>query len=177
MRPSLSRNPAGANHSAAAIRCFCLCFSRNAKSGTRPRVCAFVRWCGKRGEAMWLALAAIRLLRRKDLAASHYSFRSSVSPSSACLAGGPAFKGRRPMSTIAAAAQTADRIDYWIRRHVIQYCYGTHPSQSQTKFNSARDRRVGLLAIGQCLKDQYDALATRMPRHLAALVHQLETQR
>jgi hypothetical protein len=24
------------------------------------------------------------------------------------------------MSAIAAAAQTADRIDYWIRRHVIQ---------------------------------------------------------
>jgi hypothetical protein len=67
------------------------------------------------------------------------------------------------MSTIAAAAQTADRIDYWIRRHVIQYCYGTHPSQSQTKFNSARDRRVGLLAIGQCLKEQYDTLATPMP--------------
>jgi hypothetical protein len=61
------------------------------------------------------------------------------------------------MSTVAAAAQTADRVDYWIRRHVIQYCYGTHPSQSQSKFNSARDRRVGLLAIGQCLKEQYDA--------------------
>ena len=64
------------------------------------------------------------------------------------------------MSTVAAAAQTADRIDYWIRRHVIQYCYGTHPSQSRSKFNPARDRRVGLLAIGQCLKEQYDALAT-----------------
>jgi hypothetical protein len=62
------------------------------------------------------------------------------------------------MSAIAAAAQTADRIDYWIRRHVIQYCYETHSSQSQIKLNSARDRRVGLLAIGQCLKDQYDAL-------------------
>ena len=81
------------------------------------------------------------------------------------------------MSAIAAAAQRADRIDYWIRRHVIQYCYETHSSQSQTKFNSARDRRVGLLAIGQCLKDQYDALWTPMPRHLAALVEQLETQR
>ena len=81
------------------------------------------------------------------------------------------------MSTIAAAAQTADRIDYWIRRHVIQYCYGSHPSQSQTKFNSARDRRVGLLAIGQFLKEQYDALTTPMPRHLAALVQQLEMQR
>ena len=79
------------------------------------------------------------------------------------------------MSTIAAAAQTADRIDYWVRRHLIQYCYGKHPSQSQT--NSARDRRVGLLAIGQCLKDQYDALATPMPRHLAVLVSQLEMQK
>ncbi len=56
------------------------------------------------------------------------------------------------MSTVAAAAQTADRIDFWIRRHVIQYCYGTHPSQSQSKFNPSRDRRVGLSAIGQCLK-------------------------
>jgi hypothetical protein len=81
------------------------------------------------------------------------------------------------MSTTAATAQTADRIDYWIRRHVIPYCHGTHPSQSQIKFNSARDRRVGLSAIGQCLKDQYDALASPMPRHLAALVEQLETQR
>jgi hypothetical protein len=79
------------------------------------------------------------------------------------------------MSTIAAAAQTADGIDYWIRRHVIPYCHGT--SQSQIEFNSARDRRVGLSAIGQCLKDQYDAVASPMPRHLAALVEQLETQR
>ncbi len=89
------------------------------------------------------------------------------------------------MSTVAAAAQTADRIDYLIRRHVIPYCYETHPSQSlcyethpsqsQSKFNPARDRRLGLLAIGQCLKEQYDALWTPMPRHLAALVEQLET--
>jgi hypothetical protein len=81
------------------------------------------------------------------------------------------------MSTIAATAQTADRSNYWIRRHVIPYCDGTHPSQSQIKCNSARDRRVGLSAIGQCLEDQYDALATPMPRHLAALVEQLEMQR
>lgn len=74
------------------------------------------------------------------------------------------------MSTIAAAAQTADHIDYWIRRHVTQYCYGTHSS----RFNSARERRVGLSAIGQCLKDQYDALATPIPSHLAALVKQLD---
>jgi hypothetical protein len=78
------------------------------------------------------------------------------------------------MSTIATAARTADRIDNWIRRHVIVSCYGTHPPQS--KLNSARDRRVGLSAIGQCLKDQYDALATPVPLHLAALLKQLETQ-
>jgi hypothetical protein len=81
------------------------------------------------------------------------------------------------MSTIALAAQTADRIDYWIRQHVIQYCYGSHPSRSQSKINSARDRRVGLLAVGQCLKEQYDALATPVPPQLAALVRQLETQK
>jgi hypothetical protein len=79
------------------------------------------------------------------------------------------------MSTIAAAAQTADRIDYWIRRHVIQ-C-GNHPSQCQSKFNPTRARHVGLSAIWQCLKHQYDALATPMPRHLAALVEQLEMQK
>ena len=81
------------------------------------------------------------------------------------------------MSTIAAAAQTADRIDYWIRRHVIQYCYRTHPLSKPHLVNSARDRRVGLLAIGQCLKEQYDTLATPMPRHLAVLVNQLEMQK
>jgi hypothetical protein len=32
-------------------------------------------------------------------------------------------------------------------------------------------------AIGQCLKDQYDAVATPIPSHLAALVKQLETQK
>jgi hypothetical protein len=79
------------------------------------------------------------------------------------------------MSTIAAAALTADRIDFWIRRHVVRYCHGTHPSQS--KLNPARDRRIGLSAIGQCLKEQYDALATPMPRHLAVLVNQLEMQK
>jgi hypothetical protein len=34
----------------------------------------------------------------------------------------------RMLSTLAAAAQTADRIDYWIRRHVIEYRDETHPS-------------------------------------------------
>ena len=78
------------------------------------------------------------------------------------------------MSTSAAAVRTADRIDHWIRQHVIPYCHGTYPSRSI--WDPARNRRVGLLAIGQCLKDQYDALATLIPPHLAALVKQLETQ-
>ena len=64
----------------------------------------------------------------------------------------------RMLSTLAAAAQTADRIDYWIRRHVIEYWDETHPSQ--LKLDPGRDRRVGLPAIGQCREDQYGALAT-----------------
>jgi hypothetical protein len=80
--------------------------------------------------------------------------------------------GSAPMRDLAAAA---NRIDYWIRRHVIVSRYGTHPP-SQSKLNSARDRRGGLSAFGQCLKDQYDALATPIPPHLAALLKQLETQ-
>ena len=79
--------------------------------------------------------------------------------------GGPALGGSGSMSTIAAATLTADRIDYWIRRHA-----------SRSKLSPARDRRVGLSAIGQNLQEQYDALATPIPPHLAALVSQLETQ-
>ncbi len=66
-------------------------------------------------------------------------------------------------------AATADRIDYWIRRHVIP-----HPSESRV--NPARDRGLGWSAIGRSLRDQYDALASPIPPHLAALVKQLETQ-
>ena len=67
-------------------------------------------------------------------------------------------------------AATADRIDYWIRRHVV-------PCPPQTKVNPARDRYVGLTVIGQSLKDQYDALATPIPPHLAALIEQLKTEK
>jgi hypothetical protein len=66
------------------------------------------------------------------------------------------------------AAQTADRIDYWIRRRVIQPCDTTRPSHAA---------QVGLSAIGRSLRDQYDALATPMPSHLVALVNQLEAQK
>src|SRR5258708_4147122 len=62
-------------------------------------------------------------------------------------------KGDRPMPTIAAPALTAN---HCIPPHIIQYCYGTDPSQLLPRGG----RRVGMLAIAKCLKDQYDALAT-----------------
>jgi hypothetical protein len=64
---------------------------------------------------------------------------------------------------------TADRIDYWIRRHVVA-CL------PQSNVDSARDRRAALTAIGKILRDQYDAVAAPVPRHLATLVEQLQTQ-
>jgi hypothetical protein len=70
---------------------------------------------------------------------------------------------------------SADRIDYWIPPHIIQYCYGEYPFQN--KLNPRGGRRVGMLAVGKILKDQYDALASPMPPHLAALVEQIKTQK
>jgi len=110
------------------------------------------------------------------------------------------------MSTIAAAVLTADRIDNWIRRQVMQYWLqhdatdfatgelwpaASSPSStrvsaprrsrsnrlSQSKAVLAWDSSVWLAAIGQCLKAQYDALAAPIPPHIAALVEQLETQK
>jgi hypothetical protein len=69
------------------------------------------------------------------------------------------------MTIIAAAALTADRID---PRHIIEYCYGNHRSQS------FGDRRVGMLAIGKWLRDQHDALPTPVPPRLTALAKQFE---
>ena len=54
-------------------------------------------------------------------------------------------KGAAGLSTFAAGTLTADRIDYWIRRRVLQYWDGVHPSQGL--LNSGRDRRVELSAI------------------------------
>jgi hypothetical protein len=54
-------------------------------------------------------------------------------------------KGAARMSTFAAGTLTADRIDYWIRRRVLQYWDGAHPSQRL--LNAGRDRRVGLSTI------------------------------
>jgi hypothetical protein len=49
------------------------------------------------------------------------------------------------ISTLAAAALTADRIDYWIRRYVIQYWHEAHPSQQ--KLSPAQDKRIASSAI------------------------------
>jgi hypothetical protein len=64
-------------------------------------------------------------------------------------------------------AVTTDRIDYWIRRDVA-------PRLHQSNVNPARDRRAALMVIGRLLRDQYNALATPVPPHLAALVEKLK---
>jgi hypothetical protein len=107
---------------------------------------------------MWLDVAAIILATAIGFFASALQF--------------VLYWGDAPISTIAPEAR--DRL---IRRQMIQFQYSyitLHPSQK--KLNLARDRRVGRSAIGQCLKDQYDAVAIPIPSHLAALVKQLETQ-
>jgi hypothetical protein len=52
-----------------------------------------------------------------------------------------------------------------------QDCHRTHSSESDQ-----HPRRISLSAIGRCLKDQYDALASPIPPHLAALVKRLGMQ-
>jgi len=62
-----------------------------------------------------------------------------------------------------------DRIDYWIRRRIVP-CDALLPGNA----NPGSERYVGLHAIGKSLRDQYDALAVRVPPHLAALVKRLD---
>jgi hypothetical protein len=63
----------------------------------------------------------------------------------------------------------ADRIDHWIRRHIVPYAT---PSNA----NPAPDRYARLIAIGRSLREQYDTLAAPVPPHLAALVKDFEAQ-
>src|SRR5262245_18737228 len=85
--------------------------------------------------------------------------------------------------TCGAPMRNPAAIDHWIRQHAIQVSCGPHlacgtdPVQHQRMFNPARDRMVSLSAIGQSLKDHYDALAPPMPTHLDALVEQLKMQK
>src|SRR5215831_6148339 len=81
----------------------------------------------------------------------------------------PTSRGRIVMRLVVTAT---DRIDYWIRRRIVP-CDALLPGNA----NPGSDRYVGLTtAIGQSLRDQYDALAARVPPHLAALVRQLRTR-
>src|SRR5262249_19926741 len=94
----------------------------------------------------------------------------------------------QPSVQLAAVIQTADRIDYWIRQRVHATDLAPSdlwPTQDRphrprvssvphSKLFPASDRSVWL-SIGNCLRDQYDALAPPMPPHIAALVEQLET--
>jgi hypothetical protein len=86
-----------------------------------------------------------------------------------------ALRHRQPSNAkagaLAAAALTADRIDYWIRRHVIQYWHETHPSQH--KLSPVKINALGRQQLGNGPKHQYGAFA---PPRLAA-VKQLETQK
>src|SRR5262245_52724644 len=61
-------NPASANHLAAAIYCFCSCFFPSHKVGNPTHALCIGKAARNGGVEMWLALAAICLLRRKDLA-------------------------------------------------------------------------------------------------------------
>jgi hypothetical protein len=78
----------------------------------------------------------------------------------------------RMLSTLAAAAQTADRIDYWLRRHVIEYWDKTHPSQ--LKLDPGRDG-LGCQQLDNVVRTS--TAPSRLPLPLAALVKQLETQK
>jgi hypothetical protein len=125
---------------------------------------------------VWLALAAIRLLEAKGF--SGLALAVLVRALAVIgLSRGPAVQREAPH--VDSCRRGSDS-----RPHRLLDPSACHSvllrsaSLSKPKqFNPARDRRVGLLAIGQCLKEQYDALWTPMPRHLAALVQQLEMQK
>src|SRR5262249_5787146 len=93
----------------------------------------------------------------------------------------------QPSGQLAVVVRTADRIDDWIRRraHADLAPSNLWPAQDRpyrsrvssaphSKLFPASDRSVWL-SIGNLLRTQYDALASPMPPHIAALVEQLET--
>jgi hypothetical protein len=90
----------------------------------------------------------------------------------------------QPTEQLAAVVRAADRIDYWIRRHVHPTDFSAPQVARRSRVNGApqrnllpaRDRNVWL-SIGHYLKAQYDALAPPIPPRIAALVEQLERQK
>jgi hypothetical protein len=81
--------------------------------------------------------------------------------------------------------QTADRIDYSIRRyiHAGDHLWSPPPALHRSRANGARqsklipvpDRSV-CLSIGHYLRVQYDDLLAPVPPYITALVEQLETK-
>ena len=79
--------------------------------------------------------------------------------------------------------QTADRIDYCVRRYIHATDHLWSPPQAirrsrangapQSKLIPAPDRSVWL-SIGHYLRVQYDALSVPVPPQITALVEQLE---
>jgi hypothetical protein len=65
---------------------------------------------------------------------------------------------------------TADQIVYLIRRHVV-------PRPPENNIDPVRDRRLSLTTIGHLLKNEYNALPTAVPPHLAVLIDQLKMQK
>jgi hypothetical protein len=80
-----------------------------------------------------------------------------------------------------ATIQAADRLDYWIRRYVVDHPLRHHPtvfsSGQRRSAVSVRDSAVWMLAIGNSLKAQYDSRAAPLPPHIVALVEQLEMKK
>ena len=125
----------------------------------------------------WLALAAIRCFEAKGFSGLALAVLVRALAVNGLFASGPAVQREAPHVDSCRRGSNS-------RPHRLLDPSACHSVllrdaslSKPSKFNPARDRRVGLLAIGQCLKEQYDALTTPMPRHLAALVQQLEMQR
>jgi hypothetical protein len=86
-----------------------------------------------------------------------------------------------------ATVRAANDLDDWIRRYVVEHPlrYGptefcadqSQSAKGQKSVPPASGDRSVWLALGHCLRVQYDALATPVPPHIAGLVEQLDTQK
>ena len=152
-------------------------------SGTRRIVCALGDrrgpGGGEGGRRRGSPLPLSRLPRREDLA-SRFGNSVRAVTGDRLVWGALNSKGSTRMSLF----QTADRIDYSIRRyiHATDHLWSPPLRRSrangapQSKLISAPDRSVWL-SIGHYLRVQYDALSAPVPPHITALVEQLEMRK
>jgi hypothetical protein len=85
--------------------------------------------------------------------------------------------GRPLENYLRPAVQAADRVDYLIRRNVVSFVEASEPIVRRRSKLNVSPHSAWFLAIGRCLKLQYDeALAAPLPPRLAALITELETQ-